>query len=60
MAKSYKQQRTKEKYSKDVYSKQRKKERQFSKNIANTYIEFEEEDEDVYIDEDVHGITVRS
>lgn len=60
MAKSYKQQRTKEKYSKDVYSKQRKKQRQFSKNIANTYVEFEEEDEDVYIDEDVHGITVRS
>ena len=59
MAKSYKEQRTKEKYSKDVVSKQRKKERQFGKELANNYIDFEEE-EDVYIDEDVHRITVRS
>ena len=59
MAKSYKEQRTKEKYSKDVVSKQRKKERQFGKELANNYIDFEEE-EDVYIDEDIHGITVRS
>ena len=63
MAKSHKQQRTKEKYSKDVYSKQRKKERQFSKNLANTYIDFEqieEEEEDVYVDEDIYGSTMRS
>lgn len=59
MAKSYKEQRTKEKYSKDVVSKQRKKERQFGKELANNYIDFEEE-EDVYIDEDIHRITVRS
>ena len=62
MAKSHKQQRTKEKYSKDVYSKQRKKERQFSKNLANTYIDFDEleEEEDVYVDEDIYGSTMRS
>ena len=59
MAKSYKQQKTKERFSKDVVSKQRKKERQFGKDLANNYIEIEEE-EDVYIDEDVYGITVRS
>ena len=59
MAKSYKQQKTKERYSKDVVSKQRKKERQFGKDLANNYIEIEE-DEDVYIDEDVYGVTVRS
>ena len=59
MAKSYKQQKTKERYSKDVVSKQRKKERQFGKDLANNYIEIEEE-EDVYIDEDVYGVTVRS
>ena len=59
MAKSYKQQKTKEKFSKDVVSKQRKKERQFSKELANNYFETDE-DEDVYIDEDVYGITVRS
>lgn len=60
MAKSYKQQKTKERFSKDVVSKQRKKERQFGKDLANNYIEFDEEDEDVYIDEDVYGVTVRS
>jgi len=60
MAKSYKQQKTKERYSKDVVSKQRKKERQFGKDLANNYIEFDEEEEDVYIDEDVYGVTVRS
>ena len=59
MAKSYKQQKTKERFSKDVVSKQRKKERQFGKDLANNYIEIEE-DEDVYIDEDVYGSTVRS
>lgn len=59
MAKSYKQQKTKERFSKDVVSKQRKKERQFGKDLANNYIEIEEE-EDVYIDEDVYGVTVRS
>ena len=59
MAKSYKQQKTKEKFSKDVVSKQRKKERQFSKELANNYFETDE-DEDVYIDEDIHGFTVRS
>ena len=35
MAKSYKQQKTKERFSKDVVSKQRKKERQFGKDLAN-------------------------
>ena len=60
MAKSYKQQKTKERFSKDVVSKQRKKERQFGKDLANNYIEFDEEEEDVYIDEDIHGFTVRS
>tara|TARA_B100000085_G_scaffold241305_1_gene232070 strand:+ start:2921 stop:3103 length:183 start_codon:yes stop_codon:yes gene_type:complete len=60
MAKSYKQQKTKERFSKDVVSKQRKKERQFGKDLANNYIEFDEEEEDVYIDEDVYGVTVRS
>ena len=59
MAKSYKQQRTKEKFSKDVVDKQRKKERQFSKGLANNYIELEEE-EDVYVDEDIYGSTMRS
>ena len=59
MAKSFKQQKTKERFSKDVVSKQRKKERQFGKDLANNYIEIEE-DEDVYIDEDVYGVTVRS
>ena len=59
MAKSYKQQRTKEKFSKDVVDKQRKKERQFGKGLANNYIELEEE-EDVYVDEDIYGSTVRS
>ena len=47
MAKSYKQQKTKERFSKDVVSKQRKKERQFGKDLANNYIEFDEEEEDV-------------
>ena len=60
MAKSYKQQKTKERFSKDVVSKQRKKERQFGKDLANNYIEIDEEEEDVYIDEDVYGVTVRS
>ena len=60
MAKSYKQQKTKERFSKDVVSKQRKKERQFGKVLANNYIDFDEEEEDVYIDEDVYGVTVRS
>ena len=60
MAKSYKQQKTKERFSKDVVSKQRKKERQFGKDLANNYIEFDEEEEDVYIDEDVYGVTMRS
>jgi len=59
MAKSYKQQRTKEKFSKDVVDKQRKKERQFGKGLANNYIELEEE-EDVYVDEDIYGSTMRS
>ena len=62
MAKSYKQQRTKEKFSKDVVDKQRKKERQFGKGLANNYIDFDEleEEEDVYVDEDIYGSTVRS
>ena len=60
MAKSYKQQRTKEKFSRDVVDKQRKKERQFGKGLANNYIDFEEEEEDVYVDEDIYGSTVRS
>ena len=62
MAKSYKQQRTKEKFSKDVVNKQRKKERQFGKGLANNYIDFDEleEEEDVYVDEDIYGSTVRS
>ena len=59
MAKSFKQQRTKEKFSKDVVDKQRKKERQFGKGLANNYIELEEE-EDVYVDEDIYGSTMRS
>ena len=59
MAKSYKQQRTKEKFSKDVVDKQRKKERQFGKGLANNYIELEEEEE-VYVDEDIYGSTMRS
>ena len=62
MAKSYKQQRTKEKFSRDVVDKQRKKERQFGKGLANNYIDFDEleEEEDVYVDEDIYGSTVRS
>lgn len=60
MAKSYKQQRTKERFSKDVVDKQRKKERQFGKGLANNYIDFEEEEEDVYVDEDIYGSTMRS
>ena len=62
MAKSYKQQRTKEKFSKDVVDKQRKKERQFGKRLANNYIDFDEleEEEDVYVDEDIYGSTMRS
>lgn len=60
MAKSFKQQRTKEKFSKDVVDKQRKKERQFGKGLANNYIDFEEEEEDVYVDEDIYGSTMRS
>jgi len=62
MAKSYKQQRTKEKFSKDVVNKQRKKERQFGKGLANNYIDFDEleEEEDVYVDEDIYGSTMRS
>ena len=60
MAKSYKQQRTKEKFSRDVVDKQRKKERQFGKGLANNYIDFEEEEEDVYVDEDIYGSTMRS
>ena len=61
MAKSYKQQRTKEKFSRDVVDKQRKKERQFGKGLANNYIDFDEleEEEDVYVDEDIYGSTVR-
>lgn len=55
MAKSYKEQRTKEKYSKDVVSKQRKKERQFGKELANNYLNIdeleEEEDEYYYVGE---------
>lgn len=62
MAKSFKQQRTKEKFSKDVVDKQRKKERQFGKGLANNYIDFDEleEEEDVYVDEDIYGSTMRS
>ena len=62
MAKSYKQQRTKEKFSKDVVDKRRKKERQFGKGLANNYIDFDEleEEEDVYVNEDIYGSTVRS
>lgn len=62
MAKSYKQQRTKEKFSRDVVDKQRKKERQFGKGLANNYIDFDEleEEEDVYVDEDIYGSTMRS
>jgi len=53
MGKSYKNEKTKQKYSRDVVDKHRKKERQFSKNLANNYFEDIEEDEDVYIDEDI-------
>lgn len=60
MAKSYKQQKTKEKFSKDVVDKQRKKERQFGKGLANNYIEFDEEEEDAYYDEDIYGSSMRS
>jgi hypothetical protein len=47
MAKSYKQQKTKEKFSKDVVDKQRKKARQFGKGLANNYINFDEEIDDL-------------
>ena len=46
MAKSYKQQKTKEKLSKDILDKQSKKRRQFSKELANNYINFDEENEE--------------
>jgi hypothetical protein len=47
MAKSYKQQRTKDKFSKDVVDKQRKKQRQFSKELANNYINIDDEVDDL-------------
>jgi hypothetical protein len=46
MAKSYKQQKTKEKLSKDILDKQSKKRRQFSKELSNNYINFDEENEE--------------
>ena len=51
MAKSYKQSKTKEKYSKDVVDKQRKKERQYSKELANNYIDYIEDEEIAYEDQ---------
>jgi hypothetical protein len=47
MAKSYKQQRTKDKFSKDVVDKQRKKQRQFGKELANNYINIDDEIDDL-------------
>ncbi len=50
MAKSYKQQKTKEKFSKDILDKQSKKQRRFGKELADNYVidwkddEFEEEE----------------
>lgn len=38
MAKSYKQQKTKEKFSKDILDKQSKKQRRFSKELADNYV----------------------
>ena len=38
MAKSYKQQKTKEKFSKDILDKQSKKQRRFGKELADNYV----------------------
>ena len=53
MAKSFKQQKTRENYSKDVLKKMSKKERRLNKELADNYIdeegyEFEEENEYEY------------
>ena len=46
MAKSYKQQKTKEKLSKDILEKLSKKRRQFNKELADAYINEENEEEE--------------
>ena len=38
MAKSYKQQKTKEKFSKDILDKQSKKQQRFGKELADNYV----------------------
>ena len=48
MAKSYKQQKTKEKFSKDILESKSKKERRFNKELANNYIETDEFEEEQY------------
>jgi hypothetical protein len=48
MAKSYKQQKTKEKFSKDILESQSKKERRFNKELANNYVEVDEFEEEEY------------
>tara|TARA_B100001123_G_scaffold98089_1_gene112797 strand:+ start:4756 stop:4920 length:165 start_codon:yes stop_codon:yes gene_type:complete len=49
MARSYKNEKTRDKYSKDVLKKEKSKERQFNKNLANSY--FEEDEDDAYVEE---------
>ena len=39
MAKSFKQQKTRENYSKDVLKKMSKKERRFNKELASQYVD---------------------
>tara|TARA_Y100001963_G_C6575724_1_gene350999 strand:+ start:58 stop:231 length:174 start_codon:yes stop_codon:yes gene_type:complete len=41
MAKSFKQQKTRENYSKDVLKKMSKKERRFNKELASQYVDDE-------------------
>ena len=45
---SYKQQKTKEKFSKDILESQSKKERRFNKELANNYVEVDEFEEEEY------------
>ena len=49
MARSYKNEKTRDKSSKDVLKKEKSKERQFNKNLANSY--FEEDEDDAYVEE---------
>ena len=44
MAKSFKQQKTRENFSKDVLKKMSKKERRFNKELANQYVDDEVDD----------------